>query len=90
MARRDDATGAVVFEAAADEPHAVGEQRGGDGVAVESAYPPTVETELRRTRGVGEQTGGDATRPAHRSTIPWGGVSVSVAVPTAWMVWVTV
>ena len=90
MARRDDATGAVVFEAAADEPHTVGEQRGGDGVAVESAYPPTVETELRRTRGVGEQTGGDATRPAHRSTIPWGGVSVSVAVPTAWMVWVTV
>jgi hypothetical protein len=88
VARRDDAARSVILEAAAEEPHALREQRRGDGVASEPLHPAAVELERHRTRGVGEQAGGDATGAAHRS--PSGGVSVSVAVPTAWMVWVMV
>ena len=80
----------MVFERAADEVHAVGEQGGGEGVALHAVVPAPVESEAqalravdaaagRRAQGIhgGVPAGGSAGGHCAHGGIPAGGSAVS-------------
>ena len=61
-----DAAGPVVLEAAADQPHAVGEKRRGERVARERFQISRVESKAQRAGRVGERPRGDAAGTRHQ------------------------
>ena len=60
-----DAARPVVFEAAGEEPHPVGEQRRGQRVAGMAGIAPAVEAEGERARPVDPAAGRQPARPGH-------------------------
>ena len=61
-AGREDAAGPVILERAADETHAVGEQRRGQRVAVVAGEAASVEAEVARPVPIDQAAGGGAER----------------------------
>ena len=64
----DDAARPVILEAAADEMHAVGEQRCGQRVAGEAFVPDAVELERQRLRAIDDSAARQAAGLRHGAT----------------------